>query len=261
MRVYIFTDMEGISGVSGSEFVTTDGRLYASARKFYTWDMNACVRGCLKGGAESVLVRDGHGGGNHAIWEELEPEIELVQGPSGGERMPGLSECDALILLGYHARAGTRGALLEHTYSSKGVQNMWLNGRLVGEVGIDAAIAGERGIPTILVTGDDYVCREAEEWIPGVRTCEVKKGISCQGARLLPMKEAHRRIEESARDAVRKVEAIAPLRVEKPVTLRREVVERGSVPNGRGDPSYRILDARTYEMTGDSVEQLLLWRH
>ena len=261
MKVYIFTDMEGISGISGSEFVTAEGRLYASGRKFYTWDMNACARGCLEAGATSVLVRDGHGGGNHAHWEELEPQIELVQGPSAGERMPGLSECDALILLGYHARAGVRGALLEHTYSSKGVQNMWLNDRLVGEAGIDAAIAGERGIPTILVTGDEHLCREAQEWIPGVVTCEVKKGISCQGARLLPMKEAHRRIQAAACEAVRQADTIPPLRVEKPVTLRRELIERGHLPNGAGDPSIRILDGRTYEMTGDSVEQLLLWRH
>jgi len=256
MKIYIFVDMEGISGVSGSEFVTADGKRYATARKYYTWDVNACARGCFAAGADAVMVRDGHGGGNHLLWDELDPRLEAVQGTTGTVRMVGLDECDALILLGYHAMAGTRGALLEHTYSSRGIQNMWLNGRPVGEIGIDAGIASDRDIPTILVSGDDYACREAEEWIPGVVACEVKKGLSCQGARLLPMKEAHARIERAAAEAVGRTAEIAPMPVDRPVTLRKEVVERGSIPNAER-PGLRILDGRTYEVTADTVEKAL----
>lgn len=256
MKVYIFVDMEGISGISGSEFVKSDGRHYAEARRYYTRDVNACIEGCFKGGATGVIVRDGHGSGNHILWEELDQRAELVQGASYPCRFPGITECKALILLGYHAMAGTAGALLEHTYSSETIQNLWLNGRRVGEIGIDASIAAEQGVPTVLVSGDDYACREASDWIPGVMTCVVKWGITCQGARLLPAEEARRRIGAAATEAVGKTAAIPLIKVARPVKLRKEVTERGHIPSANRT-DITILDARTFEITADTVEKAL----
>ena len=91
-----------------------------------------------------MIVRDGHGAGNQFITAELDPRAEVIQGVSP-RRLPGIEECDALILLGYHAMAGTPGAVLEHTMSSKTVQNYWLNGRKVGEIGLDAGVASDSG--------------------------------------------------------------------------------------------------------------------
>jgi D-amino peptidase len=255
MKVYIFVDMEGISGVSNSEFVMTNGRHYGLARRYYTDDLNACVRGCFAGGAEAVLARDGHGSGDHFLWADLDPRVEVVQGGTGTTRMVGLEECGALILLGYHAMAGTPGALLEHTYSSASIQNMWLNGRPAGELAFDAAIAGELGVPTVMVSGDDYVCREAEDWIPGVVTCQVKQGLNCQAARLLPRAVAHKLIEDHTAEAVRKAlrGEIAPLVVERPVTIRREMMERKGIPDVGSSPNLTIIDGRTYEYTADTV--------
>lgn len=255
-KVYIFVDMEGISGISGSDFVLSDGKRYAEGRRYYTEDVNACVRGCFDGGAKAVIVRDGHGGGNHILWNELDRRAELIQGDTSPCRFPGLEECKALILLGYHAMAGTQGALLEHSYSSTSVQNLWLNGRRTGEIGIDASIAAEHGVPTVLVTGDDYACREAGEWIPGVMTCIVKWGLSCQGARLLPRDEAHHRIAEAASKAVAKASKIPPIKVKHPVKLRKEVVERGRLPSS-ARPDIKILNGRTFEISAESVEQAL----
>ncbi len=258
MRIYVFCDMEGISGVCGSDYVTRDGRYYALGRKFMTWDINACVRGCFAGGAEAVIVRDGHSDGKHVFWEELDPRVELVQGASGQRRMPGLEACDALILLGYHAMAGTAGAILEHTMSSKSIQNFWLNGRLVGEFGVDAGIASDQGKPTIMTSGDDKLCAEARAWVPEVVTCQVKEGLDCQGGRLLSPKVAHGRIEERATEAVSRIGDIPPMQIERPVTLRRELVERGRLPNAWARAEVRIVDGRTYEVTADTVEQALL---
>jgi len=258
MKIYIFADMEGISGISGSEFVSSSGRLHPEGRRYYTADINACAEGCVQAGADRVLARDGHAAGNYALWDELHPKVELIQGAGGGRRLPGVEECDGLILLGYHAMAGTRNALLEHTYSSGRFQNVWLNGRPVGETGIDAGIAGEQGIPTILVTGDDRVCREAEEWVPGVVTCQVKTSLACQGARLLPREEAHDLIRRAAAEAVGKIGDIAPVRVEKPVTMRLEMIERGAMPNPFTRQDVKIVDGRMFEVTGDSVERVFL---
>ena len=107
----IIDSLERFQGGSESAFVEHDGRCYAEGRRYMTWDINACAAGCFEGGASRVWARDGHAGGLNVLWPELDARIELVQGAGNNRRMPGLEECDALILLGYHAMAGTRFAL------------------------------------------------------------------------------------------------------------------------------------------------------
>jgi len=182
MKIFVAVDMEGISGIFQSDQVIPGGRLYEEGRRFLTQDVNACVEGCLAGGASRVVVRDIHGGGNHFLWEDLDPRAEYVRGATEAERLPGIAACAGLILLGYHAMAGTRQAILEHTMSSKSWQNLWMNGRPTGEVGIDAGIAGDHDVPTIMVTGDDKVCREARQLLKGVVVARSKPGCPAKGA-------------------------------------------------------------------------------
>lgn len=257
MRIFAAVDMEGISGIFQSEQVSADGRLYQEGRRFLTQDVNACVEGCLAGGAKQVVVRDIHGGGNHFLWEDLDPRAEYVRGATDRERLPGIAQCAGLILLGYHAMAGTAEAILEHTMSSRHWQNFRMNGQLTGEVGIDAGIAGDHGVPTILVTGDDKVCREAEELLDGVVVAQVKTGLSCQGGQLLSREASRDLIVRRSSEAVGKAASIKPLEVERPVTMRLELVSRGRLPNLDAKPYAKIIDGRTYEVTGDTVEQAL----
>ena len=91
MRIFVAVDMEGISGIFQSEQVSPGGRLYEEGRRFLTEDVNACIEGCLAGGAEQVVVRDIHGGGNHFIWEDLDPRAEYVRGATDRERLPGIA--------------------------------------------------------------------------------------------------------------------------------------------------------------------------
>lgn len=257
MKVYIFADMEGISGISSKDFVTRDGCRYLKGCEYMVADINACIRGCFKGGADGVIVRDGHSSGVNIHWDQIDPRAELIQGNGGKNRIPALEDCGALILLGYHAMAGAAPAVLEHTYTSARNQNVWLNGDKVGEFAIDAAIAGESGVPVIMVSGDDRICEEARALIHDVVVCQVKTALACQEARMLSPAEAHRRLEESAEKAVRLAGVIKPYVVPGPVTIRVELVERGTVPNPTGRPGTTILDGRTYEVTADCVESAL----
>ncbi len=260
MKVYVMTDMEGASGVCRRDQVIPGRRLYHEGRRFLTLDVNACVDGCFGGGADAVTVVDAHTGqGHNLVWEELDPRAEYIMGERGAHRMPGIERHDALILLAFHAMGGTPGAILEHTMSSTSWQNFWLNGRKTGEIGVDAAIGGENGVPTIMVSGDDKACREAEEFIPGVLTACVKHGLTVEGGRLLPPERAHRIVRETVREAVGKASEIEPYRVEPPVTARLERVSRGRLPVPGANPNVRIIDGRTSEATGDSVERAL-WR-
>ena len=249
VKIYIFADMEGTSGIFGSMFVLSDGSHYALGRKYLTADINACAAACFEAGADEVVVCDGHSLGYSVLWDELDPRVQLVQGRTPGKRFFGIEGSDGVILLGYHAMAGTRGALLEHTYSSKSIQNMWMNGRRVGEFEIDTAIAGDYKIPVIMTSGCDKLCAQAKNFLPSVVTCEVKKSTSQQGAMLLSAPKAHALIREKTIEAIASMKAgkIDPATLS-PVTLRLEYMERM-------EPMLGLCDDRTMEFTADSAEK------
>ncbi len=251
MKIYIFADMEGCSGISNSEYI--NGSKAAMGAAFMAQDINACIAGCFDAGATEVIVRDGHGAGINVDPAVIDPRATLIQGAAPGIRFPDIEGSAGLILLGYHAMAGTEGALLEHTYSSKTIQNMWLNDKKIGEIGLDAAIAAEHKVPVIMVSGDDKACKEAVLWIRNVRACQVKTSYSTQGTRLIIPSAAHKMIREMTTDAIKGHRRVKPLKVDYPATLRLEMVERCGVPTAA---NCTILDGRSYEKTGDSVEEL-----
>ena len=255
MKIYIVTDNEGLSGVSSSSYISEEkGRpdLIAESRKLLAAEINACVEGCVRGGATEIVVRDGHGGGQNVTRAMIDGRADLIGGQTPGVLLADLDDSAGLILLGYHAMAGTPGAVCEHTMSSKTWQNVWINGRKTGEIGICAYVAGEHGVPVIMVSGDDKACAEAAEWLPEAVTCQVKKGFSCDGARIPAPEKALALITAKAEEAVRKAARCPLLKAASPVTMRLELVSRNRTPV---NPAYRILDARTWELTQETVEK------
>lgn len=257
MNVYIMVDIEGISGIYDREQVLPqDGKRFAEGRRYMTDEVNVCVRALKSVGVDKVYVYDCHGSSCTVIWESLTDEADYyICGSHDGGRMPGIEDCDAVILLGYHAMAGTKGAVLEHTFSSTSIQNLYLNGEKIGEIGIDAAIAGEKGKKVIMVSGDDKACAEAEKLLPDVVTCQVKRGMNSFGAMLLPREKAHRLLSEKTVMAVKNAEKATPFQAGKPAELRVELTERQLLPKHSVDSSMKILDGRSYLVTADTVEE------
>ena len=72
---------------------------------------------------------------------------------------------------------------------------------------------------------------------------------------MLSLDAAHKLIEEKTREAIGKIGKIGPMPIERPVTFRKEMVERIPVPNGFARPDIRVIDARTVETTADTVEE------
>lgn len=251
-KVYISTDMEGCSGITCSKQVAAE-----EGKQLMAGDMNACIEGCFAAGATEVVVRDHHGGGRNVNPQAIDGRAKLIQGATPGKRFKDIEGSAALILLGYHAKALTPGGTLAHSYSSASIQGMWLNGREVGEIGVDAAIAAEYKVPVVMVSGDDKVCAEARSWLGGVVTCQTKKGTGPQSAALVPVEEARRLITQKTKEALAQRPAIRPITITYPATMRWDYLPAGSLRTH--DPAFKPFDnPRRMEKTGDSVEVLLI---
>ncbi len=180
MKVMIMTDLEGPSGINGrSDGIGNKTVNLPIACQALMDEVNACVRGLIKGGADEIVVWDGHGGSNSMDITKLQPPAQL--GTIGGDLAPCIyidASFDAAIEIGFHAMEGVSDGYMNHSYDSHHICNMWLNGELIGEIGLTACEAAYFGVPTILVTGDQAACREAKAFLPDVETGCTKHSMS-----------------------------------------------------------------------------------
>lgn len=258
MKVLLACDMEGISGVVCWDHVNPEHAEYQRFRRIMTADVNAAVQGAVAGGATEVLIADGHWNSTNILIEELDPHARLATGsPSPLSMVQGAdSGADAALFIGYHARIGTPNAVLDHTWSSTRVANLWLNDRLVGEFGLNAAVCGAFGVPVLMVTGDQSVAAEAREWIPSVHAVEVKQAAGRMAATCLPPQVAQDLIRKGAQKVVSnhlQGTRVEPLRVATPVTMRLEFMYTLMADKAAMLPGCKRLDGRTVEFTAGSM--------
>ncbi len=212
-KVYVSVDMEGISGVNGNDQTSAGQPEYARARRLMAEDANAAIRGAFAGGATEVVVNDSHGSQRNLLPEDLDPRVRLISHSFKRHgMMEGLDETfDAVIFVGYHAKAEAPRGLFAHTGSGV-VRDLQVNGVSVGEGGMNAAMAAWYGVAVALVTGDDAAVEEVKAAAPGVRTVAVKRAINTRAVELLPLVEARRLIEDGAKQAVAAAKKPAPVR-------------------------------------------------
>jgi D-amino peptidase len=223
MRVYISVDMEGVAGVVHEDQTDPlDPRHageYNSFRRLMTGEANAAVEGALAAGAERVVVNDSHWWMRNLRPEELHPAAELISGSTKAySMMEGVDlGFDAALLVGYHAMAGTGSAIIDHTYTDR-VHEARLNDRPVGELAINAALAGTFGVPVALVSGDQALAAEARALLgPAVETVVVKQAVGRFAARSVAPAEACRLIRAGVAAALARPHS--PFRLEPPVRL------------------------------------------
>ncbi|MBI4771691.1 MAG: M55 family metallopeptidase, partial [Chloroflexi bacterium] len=224
MKILISCDMEGISGVVDWEHVTPGTAEWSRFRELMTGDVNAAVAGCHQAGAERVLVSDAHSNGRNLPRERLDPRAWLNSGsPSPFSMMQGIdSGVDGVCFVGYHARAGTLNGVLCHTWSD-GVRDVWLNGAPVGEIGLNASLAGHFGASVLMLSGDQMAALEVQEFVgAGVQVAVVKQGRGRFAAELAPPEQARDLIHAAAAAGVKRLaegNAPAPARIEGQVRL------------------------------------------
>ena len=196
LKIFMHWDMEGVSGLFTREHVWfwepgVRERVAEEGRSLLIADINSAVAAALDAGVDQLIVCDTHHGGGNIRRAEMisDPRVtylEKARGIQDGKLrwMPGLDETvDGLMLPGHHARAGTAGAFLPHTWMLDWT-DFRINGQSVGEMGIEACFAGHWGIPVVFAQGDGAACREAEGMFPGIVTACVKRATSpdtCEG--------------------------------------------------------------------------------
>ena len=227
MKILIATDMEGITGVTTWDQVTPGHAEYPRFRKQMTEDVNAAIRGACKAGADEVIVADGHWNGSNILIEEIDSRARLNTGsPSPFSMMQGIDETvDGVFFIGYHARNGSPNAILDHTWSSKTVANVWLNDMLTGEYGLNAAVAGHFGVPVIMVSGDQTACAQVTELLGNLEIAVVKQASGRFAADCLSPQVTHEMICLSAERAVKRLAAgdiPDPFVLDMPITVTIE---------------------------------------
>jgi D-amino peptidase len=252
MNVLISVDMEGISGVVTSDHTSSSHKEYERFRKLMTAEANAAIEGALAGGVDQIVVNDSHGGMANVLIEELNPAAELISGsPKPFGMMQGIGpDVDAVFFVGYHAASGTGTAVLEHTWSGHAVK-VCLNGQVVGETGLNAALAGAYDAPVVLVTGDRAVTEEAHTLLGEIEMVVVKDGVTRSAARCLHPEVAHEHIRQAAERALGL--SVPPFVVPPPITM--QVVFQRAIHADMAVlvPGSRRVDGRTVEWTGEDM--------
>lgn len=252
MNVLISVDMEGVSGVVAGEHTSSEHKEYGRFRKLMTAEANAAIEGALAGGATRVVVNDSHGSMTNVLIEELNPSAELISGsPKPWGMMQGIGAgIDAVFFVGYHGASGAGAAVLEHTWSGRLIE-VQLNGRTVGETGLNAALAGAYGAPVVLVTGDEAVTAEARALLGEIETVAVKEGVGRTAARCLHPEAARQQIRQAAERAVKL--DVAPFVVPPPVTVRLVFLRASYADMAELAPGSRRVDGRTVEWGGEDM--------
>lgn len=262
MRVVFWCDMEGIAGITTWEQVDSEKPMYQEGRLLYTNEINACVRGAKKAGSKEIIVVDGHGAGGgytfkSLILDKLERGAEYVLGHRWGCYIEPLrTGCDALLMTGAHAKAGTPDGNLCHTMSSERWYNVTINNQSVGETGLAAAIAGTFNVPCVFVSGDEATCREVKRIIGSeVVTCPVKKGLGRYATKTMAPADACDLIEKRVFDSLTKKNWPKPLKYKSPVTLKVELTTPDRTDAFRGRVSVEVIGDRTVVAKGKTFWQ------
>jgi D-amino peptidase len=222
MKIYIRVDLEGVTGVVNYRQVIPGNPEYVVGQKMLMNDLDAAIAGAFDGGASKVLLYDMHYHGNNVLIEQLDRRVKAICGkpPLTDGFKYGMDESvNAVFFLGFHSKAGTHEGVLAHTYELE-TQDIIINGTSVGEIGVEAAIAGELGIPVVLVTGDSKGMEEAINLLGKVRTVSVKESISEFGACCLPPVVTSALIRKASVGAVRSLRRSKPLVFKGPITLK-----------------------------------------
>ncbi len=222
MKILIAADIEGVANVWRPEQTVAGSPDYESARRWLTAEVSAAARGAFTAGATEVRVADSHGHYANILADALDPRVRLIQGkPRRLGMLAGVEGVDGVLLIGWHARSRSAGALA-HSINSFAFSRIWLNDREVGEIGLYLALAAECGAPVLMLSGCEQAVAEAQAFLPQLAGAVVKWPQGARAGCSLSGEAAQRLIEETAERVCRDMASI--VEYELPPQLRTRPV-------------------------------------
>jgi len=230
LKVFISVDMEGVAGLIHWDETGEGGADYPLFRRLMTEEANAAIAGALDAGATEIVVRDAHGSARNILPDLLRPEARLIrEWNSPLSMMEGIDKTfDAVVFVGYHARAGTPDAVLKHTMSLS-LFDVILNGVRMPEGAWNAAIAGHFDVPVVFLSGDSAIGRQIKEIVGPIETAAVKDGLGPAASMIHPVK-ARELIQKGVATALRNLKAYKPYKLEIVVTDQNLARRAAQVP-------------------------------
>jgi D-amino peptidase len=248
------TDLEGVDGIYNIELQCEPWKSprWEESRKLLTGEVNAAVKGLFGGGATDVIVVDGHDSSRTLSVLDIDPRARLLQGVPLTPTIELDASYSAMIFIGQHAMAGAEKGVLTHTESWEGIQNVWVNNRPTGEIGLLVMLAGYFGVPTIMLSGDTAACQELHGLVPDAECAEVKSGVSRTAALMLSHPAACALISEKARRAMERLPQIKPYKLTGPVEVKIEFTPPGTTTFLPREGVER-LNERTWVFRGNDI--------
>ena len=261
MRVFMMTDLEGPCGVNGRPAAGVGNQILnpETAKKALVNEVNACIEGLVAAGADKVTVVDGHGGSNSIDIFALHPAAELVQyGGSFAYAAPD-GPYDAAVQIGAHAMQNS-GGFLCHSFNSHGTSEIRLNGKPIGEIGIETLVCAWFGIPMVLVSGDECACAEARALIGDqVETVATKQALSRYTVRNYSPEKVYAELREKSERALRRRADIPLVKIPEDLELVYEMMCPNSADVLESGGAERV-DFRTVRYRGHDFMRLWLGR-
>jgi len=257
MKIYISVDMEGITGVSHRRFLLEKEAEYERGRKLLMGDLNAAIEGAVEAGVDEILVNDAHGSMRNIVIEDLHEKADLITGfPKENLMMSGIdSTFDAVILVGYHAKAGSHG-VLAHTISGKTFVEIEINGTSYGEAGLSAALAGFYSVPVVMLSGDDILKEEVSKFLPDAEVAVVKERMSNTSAKMIHPQRARKAIREKAKAGILKCKAAGIFDIGENLKVKISLKEVSQCDIAQAIPGIERTSPREIEYIANDIPEV-----
>jgi len=223
MKALISVDMEGMPYIVNSSQLRLKGGLYDEGRRIATRITLTAAEELNKNGFEKVIIADSHGPMVNIMVDDLPEYVEIIRGyPRPLSMISGVENCDALLLLGYHAKFGTPKSTFDHTYSGGIIAKVEVNDIEVSEFLLSAYVAGEMNVPVILVAGDAQLIKDdVTKYAPWAQILALKHSLGRVSARSSSMKTIEKELREEVKKAATKLKQTKTklLKPEKPIKI------------------------------------------
>ena len=257
--IYVSADMEGCAApVHWDEVMPGPSPEYERARRILAGEVTAALEGAYAAGARGGMVNDAHSRMRNLVLEGLEPHARLVSGRVKPDYMlEGIkAQSGALaFFVGYHGAIGDRDAVMGHTYSPRVIFECRLAGTVVGELTINAALAGAYGVAVALVSGDATTVDEAARAIPWAVRVETKRSLSYYAADSVSPAHACDALRAAAGAAVRRRAEMRCFTLPTPITLEIDTRTAAQADAACGFAGISRLGARTVGVRAADMAQ------